>query len=80
MNTSENPRLKLGIILPEAEFDIEGETPHWWNYEANGSPGETDRVGLGVVLATTCSTGNREPSSSSKASGNAGPCSLASPR
>ena len=47
MNTSENPRLKLGIILPEAEFDIEGETPHWWNYEAMAHLAE--QIGLDSV-------------------------------
>lgn len=45
--TSENPRLKLGIILPEAEFDMGGETPRWRNYKAMARMAE--QIGLDSV-------------------------------
>ena len=34
MSTSNNRPCKLGVILPEAEFDMGGETPRWQDYAA----------------------------------------------
>lgn len=47
MTTSDNPRLKLGIILPEAEFDMAGETPHWRDYKAMAHVAE--QIGLDSI-------------------------------
>jgi len=47
LTTSENPRLKLGIILPEAEFDMAGETPGWRDYKAMAHVAE--QIGLDSI-------------------------------
>ncbi len=47
MTTSENARLKLGIVLPEAEFDMAGETPRWPYYKAMAHLAE--QIGLDSV-------------------------------
>jgi alkanesulfonate monooxygenase SsuD/methylene tetrahydromethanopterin reductase-like flavin-dependent oxidoreductase (luciferase family) len=47
LNTSENSRLKLGIILPEAEFDMAGGTAGWRDYKAMAQMAE--QIGLDSV-------------------------------
>ena len=47
MTTSDTPRLKLGIILPEAEFDMAGETPRWRDYKAMARVAE--QIGLDSI-------------------------------
>lgn len=47
MTTSENPRMKLGIILPEAEGDFAGGTAGWSDYKAMAQMAE--QIGLDSV-------------------------------
>ena len=47
MTTSDNSRMKLGIILPEAEFDMAGGTAGWRDFKAMAQLAE--QIGLDSV-------------------------------
>ena len=48
LNTSDNTRMKLGIVLPEAEHDMAGETAGWRDYKAMAQLAEQ----IGLVAST----------------------------